>query len=673
MKKSIRSSRFWVVQQEDRDISIPVHRHHTIVVGSGAASLCCAERLHARGVEDVLILTDNFRGSTSRNTGSDKQTYYKLADAGITPDSPYDMARALSSGGCMHGDIALAEAQNSLNSFYHLVSLGVKFPHNPYGGYTGYKTDHDPLTRGVSLGPYTSKAMTDALAAEVRRRDIPVLDQKEVLLVLTEEERAVGVLALDKKAVHQESFGLEVYLADNTVLGVGGPGGLYEASVYPPMHRGGIGMALEAGAEAVNLTESQFGLASVKFRWNLSGSYQQVLPCYYSTDSEGGDRQYFLNPYFDSLQALCRAIFLKGYQWPFDPQKIQNSGSSLIDLLVYIETVVKKRRVFMDYRINPRGLEEEFSLESQDSLVSDYLKSSRATGDTPFDRLMQMNAPAVQLYRDHGIDLASMPLEAAVCAQHNNGGLAGDIWWESTNIKRLFPVGECNGSHGVYRPGGSALNSGQVGALRASLKIAEDYGCDSSLSLSEEGKQSILAQVSRWHNLIRDLLEPSAGPDVFSYRKEFQTRMTRCGGFIRSLEVVRQAEIQAAEQLEHCTDQSLKNREQIPYALKNRQLAQAQRFYLAAIRSYLEEGGGSRGSFLVLESSGLESHPLLGSEWNFRDENPDHRRSMQTLKSDGSGNIVSDRIPCRRIPSEEYWFETMWNDFREKRIFSDHK
>ncbi|MGM0680565.1 MAG: preprotein translocase subunit YajC, partial [Pseudomonadota bacterium] len=32
-----------------------------------------------------------------------------------------------------------------------------------------------------------------------------------------------------------------------------------------------------------------------------------------------------------------------------------------------------------------------------------------------------------------------------------NGGLAGNIWWESENIRHLFPVGEVNGSHGVYR------------------------------------------------------------------------------------------------------------------------------------------------------------------------------------------------------------------------------
>ena len=99
-------------------------------------------------------------------------------------------------------------------------------------------------------------------------------------------------------------------------------------------------MAYEAGATGHNLTESQFGIASVKFRWNLSGSYQQVIPRYFSTDINGNDEKEFLNEFFPDIPTLTRAIFLKGYQWPFDPRKIADWGSSLIDLLVYRENIL---------------------------------------------------------------------------------------------------------------------------------------------------------------------------------------------------------------------------------------------------------------------------------------------------------------------------------------------
>jgi succinate dehydrogenase/fumarate reductase flavoprotein subunit len=109
----------------------------------------------------------------------------------------------------------------------------------------------------------------------------------------------------------------------------------------------------------------------------------------------------------------------------------------------------------------------------------------------PIDRLAHMNQPAIDLYTAHGIDLKTKMLEIAVCAQHNNGGLLGNIWWES-NVKHLFPVGEVNGVFGVYRPGGSALNSTQVGSLRAAQYIKANYE-NAPLSLGEFTK-SIEAQ-----------------------------------------------------------------------------------------------------------------------------------------------------------------------------------
>lgn len=85
---------------------------------------------------------------TSRNTGSDKQTYYKLTQCGSEPDSIRKMAETLFEGGCVDGDIAMAEAAGSLRAFYHLVDIGVPFPFNRSGEYVGYKTDHDPLKGG---------------------------------------------------------------------------------------------------------------------------------------------------------------------------------------------------------------------------------------------------------------------------------------------------------------------------------------------------------------------------------------------------------------------------------------------------------------------------------------------------------------------------------------------
>ena len=178
------------------------------------------------------------------------------------------------------------------------------------------------------------------------------------------------------------------------------------------------------------------------------------------------------------MSKMATNIFLKGYQWPFDPQRIENYQSSLIDILVFNETQ-KGRRVFMDFRKNPVGNSnmKPFAIEDLEEEALAYLKKTGALQKTPIERLAHMNQPAIDIYAEHGINLWKEPLEIAVCAQHNNGGFAVNHWWES-NIKQTFVVGEMAGTHGVKRPGGAALNSGQVGSLRAAEFIANVYGAD---------------------------------------------------------------------------------------------------------------------------------------------------------------------------------------------------
>ena len=59
---------------------------------------------------DVLIVSEGLDKGTSINTGSDKQTYYKLSLYGADEDAPRRMAESYYAGGSMHGDVALVEA-----------------------------------------------------------------------------------------------------------------------------------------------------------------------------------------------------------------------------------------------------------------------------------------------------------------------------------------------------------------------------------------------------------------------------------------------------------------------------------------------------------------------------------------------------------------------------------
>ena len=89
---------------------IRVYTVNTAVVGTGAAGYNAADCLYEYGQHDIAIVTEHVRAGTSRNTGSDKQTYYKLTLSGSTPDSVREMAQTLFNGQCVDGDTALCEA-----------------------------------------------------------------------------------------------------------------------------------------------------------------------------------------------------------------------------------------------------------------------------------------------------------------------------------------------------------------------------------------------------------------------------------------------------------------------------------------------------------------------------------------------------------------------------------
>ncbi|MBR0235392.1 MAG: FAD-binding protein [Clostridia bacterium] len=616
---------------------IPVLEYDAIVVGSGAAGYNAADTLYSLGKKNIALITEGRMMGTSRNTGSDKQTYYKLQSSGDVPDSVYDMAKSLYDGGAMNGDTALIEAAYSQRCFYKLVNLGVPFPYNEYGEFVGYRTDHDERRRATSCGPLTSKYMTEALERAVLSKNIPVLNGHRVIKILTDGNRAVGVITQrEKSAIDGDPLGLCIILAGDIIYAVGGPSAIYQNSVYPESQTCALGAAFEAGAEGASLTESQYGIASTKFRWNLSGTYQQVVPRYVSVGDDGESE--FLPEYFGSVKAALDATFMKGYQWPFDPRKVDvGTRSSLVDIAVYTE-IKNGRKVYLDFTKNPAGF--DFSLLSDEART--YLENSGATFGTPIERLEKMNSRAVKLYRDNGIDLHTELLEIAVCAQHNNGGLAITADYESTTLSRFYPVGECAGVFGVYRPGGSALNSTQVSSTRAAQKIAKE-------SVGIIDVSEIAPQATEFADALTAML--GGGMDtaqVLSRRGEYGKVMFGAGAFLRSEGDVLSA-ISYFERELSCFYENYRvsDTRALMQALINRDIIITSLTYLGAIRDYIADGGKSRGSYLVGGSTEIDT---------------EHFDKVQyTSYKDGK---TRSRFEMRRkIPESEQWFETVYNKF----------
>ena len=662
-------------------LELPVYEFNTVVVGSGAAARKAALSLVRLGIRNIAIVTEGWNSGTSYNAGSDKQTYYKLAVAGESADSPLSLAEDLFAGGCMHGDIALCEAQHSAAAFFNLVELGVPFPHDVYGGFVGYQTDNDSLRRATSAGPLTSKLMCERLGDAIEAEQVKIFDDYQVVSLLTRKgaeekgDEVCGAVAIDKQNHDNGLYGLSVFNAVNVILATGGPGGMYSASVYPQSQFGGIGIALTAGAVAHNLTESQYGIASLGFRWNLSGSYQQVLPRYVSTTPDGNDEREFLNDFFPDLKTLTHAIFHKGYEWPFDSERIDNLGSSIIDLLVYKETVEKNRRVFLDFTANPTDPSgAAFELNRLEPEVIAYLENSGATQNTPIARLLSMNPLAVEQYRDHGISLESERLEIAVCAQHNNGGLKANVWWES-NVKHLFPIGEVCGTHGVRRPGGSALNAGQVGAMRAAMFIKHNY--DGDPCGIESFGFDVSARLRELVHLCETLSNKSTpGKNQLSPKAvlaEIRDRMTHDAGFMREKSAAKSARDSAWELYRTIRDGlKVSGSKNLAMGLRVIDLCLTHVVYLEAIYEYLKSGGKSRGGFVVLDDSDKAIGSGPADFWRVAPSDPECDAQSKVLEVSfvSPGDVRKNWVAIRPIPKTAGWFERVWTEYRTGQVYS---
>ncbi|MBY3134731.1 FAD-dependent oxidoreductase [Rhizobium laguerreae] len=653
-------------------IEVPIYRAGCIVVGSGAAGLRAAVELKRRG-DDVVIISQSAWGGTSACSGSDKQTLHtaNTADQG---DNYKAMARAIRSGGAMDEDTAYVEAVGSSRMMASLQFLGLPLPQDPLGGTLRYQTDHDEVGRATSCGPRTSRLMVKVLAEEAIRLRVPFYNQTTAVKILAvgagADSHVVGILAMRATDRTEENpLGIALFVSGVIVLAAGGPGELYRDSVYPNGCFGSLGLALEAGVELVNLTESQFGIGTRRegFPWNLSGTYVQAIPHIYSVDAEGAEH-HFLEEYYRSTQELASNIFRKGYQWPFHATRMLDFGSSLIDLAIFRETAAG-RRVFMDFTRNPLSVPGDlpFSLERLDEDVREYLGKAGAGQDMPIDRLKHMNPLAIELYRRYKIDIAEEPLEFAVNNQHMNGGIMVDTWGRS-NLKGCYAVGEAAGTHGVTRPGGAALNAGQVFGTRAAEHIsangrAKRAAMEDITAMAEAGIAEILAAL-RTESLLT----------VKSIRSQVQARMSDKAGILCDQESVSGALIEARKLNAEIRANGVAygRAAEAVRGVQWRHMALASEAVLSALDFFIRNGGGSRGARAICHAEG-ESLPLANSgplqDYRFRKERQAHREQQIIVRLDGNEITLSTRPNRSFDESARSFFERDWLAWLTGRIY----
>jgi succinate dehydrogenase/fumarate reductase flavoprotein subunit len=646
-----------------KGFDIPLHRTGAVIVGSGAAGLRAAVEMKRRGV-DVAILSQSAWGGTSACSGSDKQTLH-TANTKDQGDNFLGMAAAIGTGGAMDEDTAYIEAVGSIRAMASLQYLGLPLPQDHLGGTLRYQTDHDEVGRATSCGPRTSRLMVKVLAEEAIRLDIPFFNQTTVVKVLKDGDRVCGVLAIrSKDSTQTNPYGLTIYSCSALVLAAGGPGELYRDSVFPNGCFGTLGLALEAGLELTNITESQFGIGTRRegFPWNLSGTYVQVIPHIYSVDAHGTEH-HFLADYYRTTQEMASNIFRKGYQWPFHASRMLDFQSSLIDLAIFREGQAG-RRVFMDFNRNPLAIDQDFSLERLDDDVASYLRNAGADHALPIDRLRHMNPLAIELYKRYKVDITTDPLEFAVNHQHMNGGIAVDTWGCS-NVPGIYAVGEAAGTHGATRPGGSALNAGQVFGTR----VAEHIGAIGAPVWIEDVTQAAAAAVGDLDKVLATVSPLS----VKGVRSEVQARMSDKAGILCTESEVASALAEArvlnAKIKQHGIMMS--RPAEAARTVQWQQMALASEAVLGALNTYISNGGGSRGARAICDPEGdALPHTAQGpvSEARFRAERDADKEQQLIVTYDGEQMEVSSRAN-RKHDGAGSFFERDWPAWLTGEIF----
>ena len=584
-----------------------IYSLNTVIVGAGIAGLNAAIQLYDHGQKDIAILIDSENGSTSRFARSDGQSYYKLASCGNDTDSPYRMARSIQSTNSSDGDLALVEAAMSAQCFYRLAHLGLPFPKNEYGEYIGCGSSGDRTRRSISCGSNTVTQIQNVLEKEVSKRGIPVFKGYQVVKIFTDENRrkAVGLLALNYEGIRERHLRYMLFNCTNIILATGGPGGLFHSEAYPSAHTGCLGIAMEAGAKAVNLTEFQYGICASGLSLMLNGVYQKAIPRFVAVDEDGRHANEFLFLYFQNPEDLFQLQKMKGEQWAFDAKKVRTDGSSLLDLLIYHEISIKGRRVFIDYRANPYGY---------------------SASESPAERLKSLSPEAYSTLLNLGIDPEKRPIEISTAITHHNGGLLVDYNWES-NLSHLFPIGEAAGTHGTTAPAGASINHTQVSGSRAASYIAKQYSEPPMLidafvdCVRDDFHQRIEMTKDFLANLQRKDVDEEA-ISIRTVREAIGKRMDKVCGLFRDASRIEHELTLARESLNKLTSFF------VPHAVldlslfyKNYDLLICQIAFLSAMLDYDRSGGKSRGSYLLYDRNGTLPHPRLQEMFRFSVDN----------------------------------------------------
>ena len=403
-----------------------------LILGAGLAGLFLALSLKPRPCTIVSLGTLGKASSSAWAQGG-------IAAALHADDSPETHAQdTISSGGdLVDPAVAKLVTTQGPQRLRDLIKLGVPFDRSADGTLSlSLEAAHSyPRVARVS-GDRAGAAIMDALVLATLSADhITVIEGAKSVALLQDSNGHIGGAVLESKD------GLVGHAARETILSMGGTGGLYNVTTNPAVSRGdGLAMAYSAGALIADPEFVQFHPTAIDIGVDPAPLATEVLR------GEGArlvDRQGhpFMENYHTAKELAPRSVVARA---------------------VHTE-IVEDRGAFLDCR---EAVGEEFP----DKFPTVFASCKSA-----------------------GIDPRTAPIPVAPAAHYHMGGIVTDTWGK-TSLNGLSACGECasTGIHGANRLASNSLLEAVVFAHRIAKRLI-----DSELNTPKSSEGLVLSNLPR--------------------------------------------------------------------------------------------------------------------------------------------------------------------------------
>jgi len=487
------------------------HEYDVVVIGAGGAGLRAAIEASAMGVRTALICKSLLG-----------KAHTVMAEGGIAAalgnvwkeDNWKVHFRDTMRGGKLlnHWRMAQIHAQEAPDRVLELEEWGALFDRTKDGLILQRDFGGHRYARLAHVGDRTGLEMIRTLQDHAVHRGIDVFMETTMFRLLTEDGRVSGAIGYDRQKGE-----LALFHAKAVVLATGGVGKAWKVTTNSWEYTGdGFAMALEAGAELIDMEMTQFHPTGMVWPTSVRGLLvtEGVRGDGGTLKNANGERFMFkyIPEFFKAETADNEAEADRWYE--------DKTNRRTPDLLPRDEVARAINAEVKAGRGSPHG---GVFLDIASRRSAEYIKR----------RLPSMYHQFMQLA---GVDITKEAMEIGPTLHYIMGGVRVDPDSTQSTVPGLFAAGEvAAGMHGANRLGGNSLSDLLVFGRRAGLYAAEYAKRLARMPLLDE------QQVSRRSQEILAPLERRGGENPYALHAELTDTMQDLVGIIRTADELRQA------------------------------------------------------------------------------------------------------------------------------------